>query len=264
MDGGRINRISTEQLATENLHNSSHKCYMFSAAQLHHITTVTIMMYFSAVVMCTLCTAVIFALRRYRTFVHRLLVYLMIIAFFHGISAALEVVPVQHNGRAVEVRHGLNGVCSAIGFAVQVTDSQLLMLCTWIVVYLVLLVVFQYQANSKRHEIVGLMLSLGLPLTYNWLPFVQELYGLAGPWCWIRTTNNECSVHIKLGVIYQFTLFYGPQVVIILVSFISFLVIVTTIRKRSLDHSRETSQPTFSLPASSQGVPSTSCVPHSL
>ncbi len=239
MDGERINHISTEQLATENLHNSSGKCYNFSATHLQRITTVTILMYFSAVVACTLGIIVIFALRQYRTFVHRLLVYLMVIALFHGIISGLELAPVQHNGSAVQVKSGLNGVCSAIGFAVQVTNSQLLMVCTWIIVYLVLLVVFQYRANSKRHEIAGLVISLGLPLTYNWLPFIQELYGLAGPWCWIRTTNNDCSVHIKLGVIYQFTLFYGPQVVLTLASFVSFLVIAAIIRKRSLDHSRE-------------------------
>ncbi len=239
MNGRSLNNPSTDVLATEleNPDNSSDSCYMFSATQIQEITTVTITMYSAGALTCFLGIVVIVALRQYRTFVHRLLVYLMVTAFVHGISAGLEVAPVHHNGRVVEDRHGLNGVCRAIGFVGQVTESQFLLVCTWILVYLVLLVVFQYRLNSKRHEIAGLVISLGLPLTLSWLPYIHNMYGLAGPWCWIRTTNKDCRDHIKVGVIYQFTLFYGPQALLIVFGFMSFLVIVTTIGKRSLDHS---------------------------
>ncbi len=234
-----LSRASTEVLATEDPDNSSDSCYMFSATQIQEITIAKIMVSSVTVVACLFGIIVIFALRQYRTFVHRLLVYLMVVAFFQGVATGSEVAPVHHNGRVVEVRHGLNPVCIAIGFAAQVTVSQLMMIFVWILVYLVLLVVFQYRANSKRHEIAGLVISLGLPLTFNWLPFIHNMYGLAGPWCWIRTTNKDCRDHIKAGVIYQFTLFYGPQALLILVSFVSFLVIVAIICKRYLNHSRE-------------------------
>ncbi len=189
--------------------------------------------------MCVFAIAVIIALRQYRTFVHRLLLYLLIAACLVAVSAGFDMVPVHHNGRVVEVRHGLNGVCSAVGFFVQVFETQFLMVCIWILVHLILLVVFRYRANTKRHEIAGLVISLGLPLTFNWLPFIHNMYGLAGTWCWIRISNEDCHDYITTGVIYQFTLFLAPQVLVILGSFVSFLVIAAISGKRSLNHSRE-------------------------
>ncbi len=237
MDGEIISRPSAQVIATENPDNTSDSCYAFSAKQLQVIKAIKISLSSTAVLICLFAIVVIIALRQYRTFVHRLLVYLMVIAFLIGITAGLKVTPVHHNGRVVEVRHGLKPMCSAIGFAAQVFESQFLILCTWILVYLVSLVVFQYRANSKRHEIAGLVISLGLPLTFDWVPFIDNMYGLAGPWCWIRVSNQDCQV--TTGVIYQFTLFYGPQGLLILASFVSFLVIAAISGKRSLGHSRE-------------------------
>ncbi len=239
MDGEILSRPSAQVIATENPDNTSGSCYTFSAKQVQVITTITISMYSTAVLMCLIVIAVIIALRQYRTFVHRLLVYLLVAASFNGVSSGLEMAPTHHNSREIEVRHGLKPMCSAIGFAVQVTESQFLMVCTWILVYLVLLVVFQYRANSKRHEIAGLVISLVLPLTFDWLPFIHNIYGLAGPWCWIRISNKDCHDYITTGVIYEFTLFCGPLLLLILASFVSFLVIAAISSKRSLNHSGE-------------------------
>ncbi len=221
MNGETLNRPSTQVIATDNPDNTSNSCYTFSAKQIKVITAITVCTYSTAVLMCVFAIAVIIALRQYHTFVHRLLVYLLVVASFHGVISGFEMAPTHHNSREIEVRHGLKPMCSAIGFAVQVTESQFLMVCTWILVFLVLLVVFRYRANSKRHEIAGLMISLGLPLTFNWLPFINNLYGLAGPWCWIRISNKDCHDYFTTGVIYQFTLIYGPLVLLILVSFVS-------------------------------------------
>ncbi len=233
-----LSRASTEVLATED-DNSSDSCYMFSATEIQDITTARIVVSSAAVAMCLVGIIVILALRQYRTFVHRLAIYLMVAALLQGTSTGLEVVPVHHNGTVVEVRHGFHDACVAIGFAGQVTEWQIVMVFSWIIVYLILLAIFKYRANSKRHEIAGLVVSLLVPLTINWLPFIHNMYGLAGPWCWIRTTNKDCRDHIKAGVIYQFTLLYGPQILLILVSFVSFLAIVITVCRQVVKQSRD-------------------------
>ena len=32
-----------------------------------------------------------------------------------------------------------------------------------------------------------------LPLLFDWIPFTTGSYGPYGPWCWIRSFNNDCS-----------------------------------------------------------------------
>jgi len=180
---------------------------------------------------------VIVVLKLYRTFVHRLVLYMMVVGFFQGITTALQVAPVHHNGKEVEVRHGLTGLCVTFAFAVQVTVSQLMMVVTWILVYLFLLVIFRYRADSKKHEIAGLLITLGLPLIVNLLPFIHNLYGLAGAWCWIRATSSDCQSLITLGIVYQMTLFYGPKTLLVLLSFAMSVVIAVILCKQRCNRS---------------------------
>jgi len=178
-------------------------------------------------------------LKLYRTFEDRLALYVMVVGFIQGITTALQVAPVHHNGEEVEVRHGLMGLCVTLAFAVQVTVSQLMMVLTWILVYVFLRAVFRYKADSKKEEIAGLLITLGLPLIVNLLPFIHNLYGLAGAWCWIRATSSDCQSLITLGIVYQMTLFYGPKALLVLLSFAMFLVMAVILCKDSCNQSGE-------------------------
>jgi len=126
--------------------NSSSGCHQFSAQQIQDITIAYTVVAAVWALMC-LAIIVIVVLKLYRTFVHHLVLYMMVVGFFQGITTALQVAPVHHNGKEVEVRHGLTGLCVTFAFAVQVTVSQLMMVVTWILVYLFLLVIFRYRAD---------------------------------------------------------------------------------------------------------------------
>ncbi len=223
----------------QNSPNNSNNCYMFTAKQLDDIVTAKIAVSSAAVVLCLIGTIVIVVLKHYRLFVHRLVLYLMIVGVLQGLSTGMDVAFIHHSGKQVKIREGLSSLCVVAAFLFQVTAWQFLLVFGWITTYLVLLAVFKYRANSKRQEIAGLVISLGVPLIFNWLPFLHNMYGLAGPWCWIRSTNGDCHSNIEIGMVYQYTLFYAPQAVLILYGFVSFLVIVATILKRSLKQSRE-------------------------
>ena len=78
----------------------------------------------------------------------------------------------------------------------------------WVIVYLTLMAVFKHQADKPKHEVSGLVVILLLPFIINWIPFVNDMYGLSGIWCWIKLTNGDCHGDYTLGLVYHFTLPY--------------------------------------------------------
>ena len=211
---------------TANTSTENQSCFEFSANQLENVIIGKPTLAAISTLACLLAVIVIIALKEYKKFVHRLVLYLMVAGFVHGITIGLEVVPVYHTGTKVAVRKGLNDLCAAIGFITQTTMWMFNMIIIWIVTYLFLLGVFRYSANKRTHEVTGIVVSLVFPLTFNWVPFIENMYGLAGLWCWIKLTKGDCHNDYTIGIIYQFSLFYGPLVVLILLSFISCVLIV--------------------------------------
>ena len=222
-------------------HTSSNaSCYEFNEEQIDAVIIALVTISVLAVIMCFLAILVIGTLKLYRLFLYRLILYLMIAGFFHAISIGLQVLPVHHEGRTVAVRSGQDGWCKSIGFIAHIMEWTFMLLFTWITAYLFILAVFKYKANKKKHEIAGIIFAVVFPLTFNWIPFLQDMYGLAGLWCWIRTTNADCTHDYALGITYQFTLFYGPLVALILFSFVAFVVIIVRLFKEKLNRTTGT------------------------
>ncbi len=232
---------TTQAYTLQNSSNSTgSSCHSFSVKQMQDITIIKAVLSSVAAVVCLVSVVVILALRQFHTFVHRLVLYMMTASFLNALTTAIQSLPMRHNSSGeVVMRTGFHDFCVALGFAVQLTLSQFMLILTWILGYLFLLVVCKYPASSKKHEIVGLVIALGLPVLVDWLPFMHNLYGQAGAWCWIMVTNADCSDLIVEGVVYQLVLFYGPQVIVVLLSFMMFVIIVVILAKRSCKHSRE-------------------------
>ena len=64
------------------------------------------------------------------------------------------------------------------------------------------------QSNCRRValEVTYLVFSPVLTLMYASVPFITHEYGLAGPWCWIKALDKDCTVTLS-GLLNQ--LFYG-------------------------------------------------------
>ena len=60
------------------------------------------------------------------------------------------------------------------------------------------------------------------PLLFDWIPFITTSYGPFGPWCWIRSRENNCSVH-KAGSLERGSLAYGPFGSIVVVTLVLFI-----------------------------------------
>ena len=83
--------------------------------------------------------------------------------------------------------------------------------------------------KAKRYavylELIYALSPAVLPLLFVWVPFITGDYGKAGLWCWIRRVNDNCELVIS-GVIQQYTLWYGP---LLLLTLTNTCVIITTI-----------------------------------
>ncbi len=99
-----------------------------------------------------------------------------------------------------------------------------------IAINVILVVVFHHE--TKKLEIVYVLLIFVLPLTFNWIPFVHGAYGVAGPWCWIRSHHDDCS-KFEYGVALQVTLWYAPFYTLLLVMFVIYAIVLVKLRRDS-------------------------------
>lgn len=194
----------------------------------------TITLHFIAILACLVTIVFIFATKQYRFFVNRLVLYLMIISFFWSLTIMAETIPVTHDATLsqVKVRQGWESTCAAIGFITQVMESAKILMVCWIVLYLLLLVVFKYNASTSNHEAMGLVSISVLPLVVDWLPYKWNRYGLSGLWCWIRLTDDYCH-NIWAGVGLMLAVEYVPVLLAIIFTFVSFLIIVVALCRRA-------------------------------
>ena len=165
--------------------------------------------------------------KKYRTFYYRLIMYLMISTLCVGIMQALSVIPLSEYNEDVHVKEGgWKGACVAIGYFSEMSAWLEHVAIAWITVFIILTVRPPTQKKAenlgvttktmKICEAVGFSIWVATPILLCWIPFPTHSYGLSGLWCWIKTTNEDCSEKYISGLIYQFLLYYVPFFVLVL------------------------------------------------
>ena len=114
--------------------------------------------------------------------------------------------------------------CKADGFLNQYLESVefLFMLAIGLVLFLKLcgvttswkchccVATFKCCGRKINKLETGLFVSMFLfPLLFDWIPFTTGSYGSFGPWCWIRSLENDCSPH-KAGLRERKGVAYAP------------------------------------------------------
>ena len=196
------------------------------------------------------CTAVllIVLIKSYTLFVHRLSLYLIIATFFKSLTFILMSVPVTYNDqlKRTEVINNSDSraLCKATGFLIQYVGWVVMLLVTFISLYLLLLALGKLfeKAQKFKYEVTGILVSLLLPTIFNWIPFVSNLYGLAGPWCWIEIVHSRCPTNFELVAIYQFVLYYIPALLLAGLNSIAIVTIIVILCKNAW-HSRHNHEP---------------------
>ena len=236
------------------MNTSDLSCFNFTHGLVKTVLISKLTLASLGVVACTLVIFLILVSKGYKLFVYRLVIYFMSITFFQALIFIAEVVPVHQVHSIVKVRKGWDPLCTMFGFLDQIALWMGILAILWITFYLLKIIWNLHKVQNRdmqqlpeendqrpkhqafsKHELLGLVVVLVFPLTFNWIPFVSGMYGISGLWCWIKLTKDNCRQDFTVGLTLQFSLFYGPLMVVIFFCFIGILVIVVFLCKGSLN-----------------------------
>ena len=159
---------------------------------------------------CSIVIPVLLCAKAYKLFIYRLTIYLTFISLLALTISFLSVLPVAltvHNITLYEQSDTLKEMCAITGYLDIYINWVDILFVSWITLHLFLLAVFRIQMSTygSAYEITGVLFSFLLPLTFTWVPFLNDMYGKAGPWCSLRATvqknSNDSDVFIVNQVV---------------------------------------------------------------
>ena len=184
----------------------------------------------------------ILLLKKHSFFIQRLVLYLSLAALLNSLSIVARLYRIGYERQS----EFLNKLCIAAAFIDQTSLWSLFLAFAAVTFTLLMAVVFH--KSTVRLEGLYLTLIVGLPLTFNWLPFLQSTYGRAGAWCWIRNLNydDNCSEH-KFGTILQFAIWYIPAYILIGVLLVTYIAIIISAMRQKCSQSNKDNAETKKL-----------------
>ena len=191
-----------------------------------------------AVIVFILCT------KKFRDFVYRLILYLMITDVLQAFVIIIisQPIVVPNNTAPAQIRpgRGWHNACIGSGFASMATMWMGNIVVFWIVLYLLWLgwslyrrvyrkrknnkisqTIHQGQGNTsklKLKEIFGVIFLFVAPIVIAIIPLFAhgDMYGLSGLWCWVKLHNNSCGDLGTIPLVFALVFFYAPLMVIVL------------------------------------------------
>ena len=199
----------------------------------------------------------IIASKRFRDFLYRLVIYLLITDILQAFAICLALFPitVPDDTKPAQVRNGSlwHDTCAGTGFILMATMWMGNIVIIWIVGHLVTLGWREQRSHKvqnaadtpcNRKEVLGVLFLFFGPFLVAWIPFIlpAEMYGISGPWCWIKIVQTVCGDIKNETLIVVFIFFYGPLVLIVLFSLICMILTIILVchgavrRHFSVDH----------------------------
>lgn len=161
----------------------------------------------------------------YKKLIIRSVLYLLVANFLLVTVQVLELMPISYGNEHVHVKKGWQNVCRIFGFLDQDTAWMRDLVVVFIVIQLFIVTknpaIFRrpQSVKSKIAEAISICLCFLLPFTFNWIPFLNDYYGLSGHWCWIKLVAKDCSdTDVMEGLLYMLVLYYCPLLVIVLLT----------------------------------------------
>lgn len=187
---------------------STELCIEFSRSVAHAIFNIRVILGSITTLLCLLAAVAVTCITLYfkeSTFSRRLVLYFMIASTVQALCQVLGVVPVEvTDGGILSIRNGSgwSDMCAIVGYLDTVSSSVANLVIIWFMLYMLQQRYRQIQRKSKGHifstnksryvyEIVGVLLVIAIPILIGWIPFVKDMYGLSGPWCWIKTVSEK-------------------------------------------------------------------------
>ena len=145
----------------------------------------------------------------------RLYFYLIVATLFTEIVVALNI---EHQWQY----SGQETVCVWLGFLSQLSFLLGFVLSYEVIFHLLCVVVSQIRGSQplpqytrSRYctitlEIVYIIFPLAMSIALSVPPYIEGLYGIAGPWCWVRALDEDC---MPTGLVTQM-LFIGMNMTV--------------------------------------------------
>ena len=201
-------------------------CSLFDHRKFVIVTTVGVTSASVSLMACLSAIFIIILFKKWQTFGQRLILYLTISAGLFSIGIVLRV---AFSGDVVNTT--IRGFCAFAGFAGQVAAWMVINTTTAITIYVFLGIVCN--KLTEKYEILYILFIFVLPLVFNWIPFINNIYGHAVPLCWIRNVDVNSCERLVFGQALQLTLFYVPLYIILALWFLLYLAILCKLRGNS-------------------------------
>jgi len=154
-------------------------------------------------------------LKKWRFFNQRLILYLSLAAIFDVMIIMLS-----------SLARNDNIYCTFGGFLTQI--GSWMSLNAYICITATLLLKAYFPINLEKLDIPVVLFIFLSPFLFNWIPFIQHSYGMAGPFCWIASSkivNNTCESHV-FGQVLQLVLWYIPLYLTLSIMIILYIIIL--------------------------------------
>ena len=187
--------------------------------------------------LCIITLILIIITKTYKSTLQRLFLYLTLSTVAYLAVVALHI---EHYFNFKSPRFTL---CKAIGFLDEYTGSVQLLYTLEITLLLFYKVSDKlYHIRERLHcrkpqscrrlciQAILFFIPWTVPIPFDVIPFFITPYSETGPWCWIKTLNNNCS-EIRSGLWEQLGIWYIPfgLVGVISLGFITFMTIVFSV-----------------------------------
>ena len=180
--------------------NTSGLCSVFETYPYVRVAVVSSGSAMVSALCCIFVICLIFLLKKHYFFIQRIILYHCLAALFRSVALITHFHRLKYNDQS----ETSTILCSITGFLDQVTRWYLLL--DYSVLTFTLLMTGVFHKNVARLERLYVALIFVLPLTFNWIPFINNSFGRSGSFCWIRDTNfADCSPH-EFGRILQIVL----------------------------------------------------------
>ena len=173
------------------------------------------------------CLSCLFALflvvlfQKYRTPTQRVILYLTTTVLLLSI---VQMIHSTGGDQANEI------YCTITAFLDHYAGWMILMAITCLTFDLFVKVVFKWQTTIRMEVIYVLVIYIS-PVLHTWIPFIDNAYGIAGAWCWIKQYNDDCSLYV-FGLVLQFVLYWLPVYVIGTLNLVAYIIARVKATKR--------------------------------
>ena len=194
--------------------------------------------------------------KAYSSLFQRLYLYLIVMTL---LSEVTGVISIEHQW----YYHKQDAVCVASGFLLAWTYVSLFIFSYEIIVHLVYLVVSNIRGTPHLHlaperatgcrvtvEVIYIAIPLTVSTAFSLPPLLGNKYGIAGPWCFVRSLNDACE---SSGYATQMA-FYGMYMTLGCAGVVASLVLIVVyfqLASSSRKCATSSSEPSTSWPSSS-------------